>query len=60
MYQHTAEDFEAEAAAWAEATRATQQAEGGTDDPRQAAQDARDAATAWTAAAEASERVCAQ
>ena len=52
--------FEAEAAAWEAATRATALVEGGTDDPVQAAQAARDAARAWLAAAEATEKAAGQ
>jgi len=48
---------EAEAAAWEEAVTATRLAEGGTDSPAQAAEDARAAAKAWAAAAKATERV---
>ena len=60
MGHSTTDSFEAEAAAWEEAARATVLAEGGTDDPAQAAQAAREAAAAWTAAAEATERACAR
>lgn len=60
MDHSTAEIFEAEAAAWERAARATVLAESGTDDPRQAAQAAREAAAAWTVAAEATERACAR
>jgi len=60
VHHSTAELHEAEAAAWEQAARATVLAESGTDDPQQAAQSARDAAAAWTAAAEATERACAR
>jgi len=60
MGHSTADSFESEAAAWEQVARATVLAESGTDDPRQAAQAAREAAAAWTAAAEATERACAR
>jgi hypothetical protein len=52
--------WEAEAAAWEAASRATALVEGGTDDPTQAAHAARDASAAWLAAAEATEKAAGQ
>jgi hypothetical protein len=52
--------WDAIVAAYTRAFAASDLAEGGTDDPAQAAQAARDAAAAWTAAAEATERACGQ
>jgi len=60
MNMTTPENFESEAAAWEEASRATRVAEMNTEDPAQAARAARVAASAWTAAAEATEGASAQ